>query len=46
MKWNIACHEVAHGLGFDHGDEGNSCMDTGDNGIFDQHMIDEINDHY
>ncbi len=45
-KWNVACHEVAHGLAFDHGDTGLSCMDNGGNGIFDTYMINKINGHY
>jgi hypothetical protein len=45
-KWNIACHEIGHAVGFSHGDTGNNCMDEGDNGIIDQHMIDEINNYY
>lgn len=45
-KWNIACHEIAHAVGFEHGSGGNNCMDGGNNGILDSYMRSKINDHY
>ncbi len=43
---NIACHEIAHGVGFDHGDTGQSCIDEGNNGIITWYEIGKINGHY
>ncbi len=46
VKWNTACHEVAHAIGFSHGDTGQSCMDGGDNGVLDDYMKGRINDRW
>lgn len=45
-KWNTACHEIAHGVGFFHGTAGNNCMDGGNNGILDSYMINKIDSVY
>lgn len=44
--WNVACHEIAHTLGFQHGTTGLSCMDEGNTGDFDNYMNGRINAHY
>jgi len=46
IKWNTACHEIGHGVGFDHGDTGNNCMDGGGGRNLDAYMINQINGIY
>ncbi len=47
VKWNVACHEIGHTVGFDDGGTaGFSCMDGGNNGILASYEINKINGRY
>lgn len=47
LKWNLACHEIGHTVGFrDGGTASTSCMDGGNNGVLGTYERRLINDRY